>query len=132
MRTRPLLTINLIAPTDPRVEDKTANNVINSKKLQRPTLPASEVGTGPFVAISLTFPNLDEATDGQASETVVYRLNKVALIELGLIDEEDEETSLFDKGSDRSDHDDLEGALDISDIMDDPEDQRGNTISNRN
>ena len=93
MRTRPLLTINLIVPTDPRVEDKVATNVINSKKLQRPTLPASEVGIGPFVAISLTFPNLDEATDGQASETVVYRLNKVALIELGLIDEDDEDAT---------------------------------------
>eukprot|EP01036_Dinobryon_divergens_P022369 gene22369-30619_t len=51
---------------------------------------------------------------------------------LPTIDEEDEETSLFDKGSYISDHDDLDGALDISDIMDDLEDQRGNTISNRN
>ena len=76
-----------------------------------------------------------------------YKANKIAFIQsfcrsnsgllvvrnsterLLTIDEEDEETVHLDKSSDTSSHNDVEGALDISDIIDYPEDQR---ISNRN
>jgi len=90
-RMKPLLTISLIVPKDPSPKESSKLN-ITSKKSPRPTMLKSEVGMGPFVAIGLSFPNLNDHSDGHdEEEKVIYRLNKVALLELGLIEEEDED-----------------------------------------
>ena len=66
-RSRPLLTIHFIQAKDP-----------TGKHPER-IMPASEIGTAPMVALSLSFPNFDDSGDG---EKVVYRLNRVALRDL--------------------------------------------------
>jgi hypothetical protein len=66
-RLRPLLTIHFIEAKEP-----TGNST-------KPMLPASEVGSEPMVAVSLSFPDFDPSGAG---EKVVYRLNQVALRDL--------------------------------------------------
>jgi hypothetical protein len=51
----------------------------------------ADVGQGPFIAIGLSFPNLDNPSDGRTTEYVTYRLNKTALQEVGLLEAEEEE-----------------------------------------
>lgn len=72
-RLRPLLTIHFI-----QAKDRTERN-LSKKSLSRGMMQVSEIGTEPMVAISLSFPDFDPLSEG---ETVVYRLNQVALRDL--------------------------------------------------
>ena len=78
-RSRPLLTVHFIRAKDP------------SEKNRDSMMRAEEVGKESMVAISLSFPNFDPLSKG---ETVVYRLNRIALRDLfgdeaGAVDDED-------------------------------------------
>jgi len=73
-RTRPLLTIHVIEPTDPSV-----------KRRER-MLPKADIEPESLVAVTVSFPMFD----GDAA-SVVYALNKVALREAGLLVEDDED-----------------------------------------
>jgi len=76
-RERPLLTIHVIQPRDPKPESKHFSLMMK----------AEEIESKAIVAISLSFPNYD---DNEYS-LVSYRLNLVALRKIGLIDLDDEE-----------------------------------------
>jgi hypothetical protein len=86
-RERPLLTVNLITPLAARLKE----DDISKKKPRKPTMDPAEVGLGPFLALGLSFPNIDDLADGTTSDIVTYRLNKIALQELGLLDEDDDD-----------------------------------------
>lgn len=90
-RERPLLTINLITPLAGRGSDSGAGSSVTKKKPRKPTMDPGDVGKGPFIAIGLSFPNLDDPSDGKTTDFVTYRLNKTALQELGLLEAEEEE-----------------------------------------
>jgi hypothetical protein len=78
-RQRPLLTIHLIEPRDPKDDSKHKDRM----------MPAAEVEAGVLVAIGLSFPKFE---DGAKTARVPYRLNKVALRSMGLItDQEDDD-----------------------------------------
>jgi hypothetical protein len=79
-RQRPLLTIHLIEPRDPKHDPK--------RKVQKEMMSASEIETKVLVAVGLSFPKFE---DGDKAARVPYRLNKVALRSMGLITEQDEE-----------------------------------------
>jgi hypothetical protein len=82
-RHKPLLTIHLVTPVDPR-ESKTSK----SEKSKKPrSMAAADVGEGPFVAIGLNFPCYEE--NGNINY-VPYKLNRIALAQLGLISDEDD------------------------------------------
>jgi hypothetical protein len=83
-RSRPLLTIHLICPILPKENNSISSG--SSKRARNESMSPSEVGFGPFVALGLSFPNLDDSTDPTVDNLVTYRLNKIALQELGLID----------------------------------------------
>lgn len=91
-RTKPLLTINLIVPIEAR-EKSIKNESVDLKKSRRQMMSPIEVGAGPFVALSLYFPNLDLDGEENQTEIVSYRLNKIALMELGLIEEDDDDAT---------------------------------------
>lgn len=90
-RARPLLTINFIAPLAGRGSDSGVGGSRAKKKLRKPTMDPADIGQGPFIAIGLSFPNLDDPSDGSTTDFVTYRLNKTALQELGLLEAEEEE-----------------------------------------
>lgn len=73
-RTRPLLTIHVIEPTDPP-EDR------RDRMLRK-----AEIAPGSIVAVTVSFPMFD----GDAA-SVTYALNKVALREAGLLGEDDDD-----------------------------------------
>jgi len=73
-RPRPLLTINLIEPTAPREGTKAAGRMMSP----------DQIDAAVFVALSLSFPNFQE----REGERVLYQLNKVALKNMGLLEEE--------------------------------------------
>ena len=78
-RQRPLLTIHLIEPRDPKEDSKHKDRM----------MPAAEIEAGVLVAVGLSFPKFE---DGDKAARVPYRLNKVALRSMGLItDQEDED-----------------------------------------
>lgn len=82
-RHRPLLTIHLITPMDPK-ETKSEK----AGKLKKPkSMAASDVASGPFVALGLNFPIYEE--NGNVNY-VPYKLNRIALAQLGLIGETDD------------------------------------------
>ncbi|QWT20143.1 Z1 domain-containing protein [Bacillus sp. NP157] len=74
-RTRPLLTIHVIEPKDSQASEE-----------KRRTLPTSSIEPKTLIAISLSFP----VFDGDVSTSVPYRLNKVYLREIGLIEEDND------------------------------------------
>lgn len=75
VRTRPLLTIHPIQPVDPSSPDgKSAKRI----------LPASQIEADLLLAVSLSFPEYDESS----TTSVRYRINKVYLRNLGLLDED--------------------------------------------
>ncbi len=75
-RSRPLLTISLIEPADPDGETESSRRMLSK----------AEVGVPAFVGISLSFPFFDD----EEANVVTYRLNRVALRQIGaLADEED-------------------------------------------
>lgn len=78
-RVRPLLTIHLIQPSDPGSASKNAHRI----------MPAEDVGTDLLVAVSLSFPNFEETK----TSSVKYRLNKVYLRNVGLLPEDEDESS---------------------------------------
>lgn len=78
-RKRPLLTIHLIEPVDPPLDSD------KERERAKRMMLASDVGTGPFLAISISFPKFD---DNDERKRVTYRLNKVALKTMGLIQDE--------------------------------------------
>ncbi|WP_442776049.1 Z1 domain-containing protein [Sphaerotilus montanus] len=79
-RIRPLLTIHFIEPSDPK-PDKIGEP--NTEKLKN-MFSAAEIESRLLVAISISFPNFDGL-----KKPVYYTLNKVALREAGLLDDEE-------------------------------------------
>ena len=79
-RQRPLLTIHLIEPTDPKSDAK-------PERIAR-MMKAADIETKVLVAVGLSFPNFE---DGETTSRVPYRLNRVALRNMGLISEQDED-----------------------------------------
>ena len=75
-RIRPLLTIHPIQPVNPSNPDgKNASRI----------LPASEIEPGLLIAISLSFPDYEDSD----KTSVRYRINKVYLRNIGLLDEDE-------------------------------------------
>jgi hypothetical protein len=75
VRERPLLTIHPIQPTNPtKVDPAIRDRIMDAESIDSPLL----------VAVSLSFPQFEEAEQS----SVPYRLNKVYLQKLGLIEEE--------------------------------------------
>lgn len=77
-RQRPLLTIHVIEPRDPKEDSKHKNRMMR----------ASEIDSKSLVAIGLSFPKFE---DGDKAARVPYRLNKVALRSMGLIADQEED-----------------------------------------
>lgn len=69
VRTRPLLTIHLIEPTDAREGSKSKDRM----------MPIAEIESQQMVAISLSFPRYDDSS----RQSVTYRINKVYLQSVG-------------------------------------------------
>jgi hypothetical protein len=88
-RSRPLITISLIVP---RLPSLPVGEVL-SKRPAREIMDPQAVGAGPFVAISLSFPSFSEDEMASSDTFVSYRLNLVALRELGLVEEEDSDAN---------------------------------------
>jgi hypothetical protein len=95
-RERPLLTINLITPLASRASNETSEGTLLKRTTRRrkPTMDPKDVGEGPFLALGLSFPNLDDSSDDTPPDLVTYRLNKVALQELGLLDEDEDDDAI--------------------------------------
>jgi len=84
-RQRPLLTIHVIEPSDPKADAK-------PERLER-MMKASDIEPKLLVAVGLSFPKFEDA---EKAARVPYRLNKVALRTMGLIadqegDDDDED-----------------------------------------
>lgn len=77
-RQRPLLTIHVIEPRDPKDDSKHKDRMMRAADIDSPTL----------VAVGLSFPKFE---DGDKAARVPYRLNKVALRSMGLIADQDED-----------------------------------------
>lgn len=77
-RQRPLLTIHVIEPRDPKEDSKHKDRMMK----------AADIDSGVVVAVGLSFPKFD---DGDKAARVPYRLNKVALRSMGLITDQDED-----------------------------------------
>ncbi|MCV2367671.1 Z1 domain-containing protein [Roseateles oligotrophus] len=77
-RERPLLTIHLIEPKDPKDVSKRKDRM----------MMASDIESKVLVAVGLSFPQFE---DEDKSARVPYRLNKVALRAMGLINDQEDE-----------------------------------------
>jgi hypothetical protein len=77
-RERPLLTIHLIQPKNPMEESTRKGRM----------MMASEIESRVLVAVGLSFPEFE---DGDKAVRVPYRLNKVALRSMGLINDQEDE-----------------------------------------
>lgn len=78
-RQRPLLTIHLIEPRNPKEDSKHKDRM----------MLAGEIESAVLVGVGLSFPKFE---DGDKAARVPYRLNKVALRSMGLItDQEDDD-----------------------------------------
>jgi hypothetical protein len=77
-RRRPLLTIHVIEPRDPKKDSKHKDRMMRE----------SEIDSKALVAIGLSFPKFE---DGDKAARVPYRLNKVALRSMGLIGDQEED-----------------------------------------
>ncbi|MDO8775116.1 MAG: Z1 domain-containing protein [Burkholderiaceae bacterium] len=77
-RERPLLTIHLIEPKNPNDESKRKDRM----------MMASDIESRVLVAVGLSFPQFE---DGDKTARVPYRLNKVALRSMGLINDQEDE-----------------------------------------
>lgn len=82
-RQRPLLTIHVIEPRDPKEDSKHKDRMMR----------AADIGSPALVAVGLSFPKFE---DEDKAARVPYRINKVALRSMGLIadqgeDEDDED-----------------------------------------
>lgn len=77
-RQRPLLTIHLIEPQNPKDDSKHKDRM----------MMAADIATSVLVAVGLSFPKFE---DGDQAARVPYRLNKVALRNMGLITDQEED-----------------------------------------
>ena len=90
-RERPLLTISLVQPKD--AEPPSADPVSKSRSSKpKRMMKATDIGPQVLVAVSVSFPHFDEA---QEHETVYYRMNKIALKNMDLY-EDDEGDNEYD------------------------------------
>ena len=80
IRTKPLLTIHAIEPVNP-------NDVSDNGKRNSRILPVDEIEPKVLIAVTLSFPEFEETT----ATSVPYRLNKVYLQQIGLLDDEDDD-----------------------------------------
>lgn len=90
-RERPLMTISFIEPKDP--DPRTSSDETEaspSKRKPRPMMPASAIEPEVLLAISLSFPRYDASLD---KKKVKYRMNKVALKNMGLLEDEDSDVT---------------------------------------
>ncbi len=105
-RVRPLLTIHPIEPVDPRSNRTKNEKGIHSPEPVEPTitnskngksiLPRSKIEPDLLIAISLSFPEFEETE----KSSVTYRINKVYLQNIGLIDKDDDENEDSDENLD--------------------------------
>jgi hypothetical protein len=77
-RQRPLLTIHLIEPRDPKPDP------MNKDRM----MMAGDIEYGVLVAVGLSFPKFE---DGDKAARVPYRINKVALRNMGLLTDQDDD-----------------------------------------
>lgn len=77
-RQRPLLTIHLIEPRNPKDDSKHKDRM----------MMAADIESSVLVAVGLSFPKFE---DGDKAARVPYRLNKVALRSMGLITDQEED-----------------------------------------
>lgn len=77
-RQRPLLTIHLIEPRDPKDDSKHKDRMMQ----------AADIESRVLVAVGLSFPKFE---DGEKAARVPYRLNKVALRSMGLINDQEDD-----------------------------------------
>ena len=79
LRQKPLLTIHAIEPVNPKKKDgdTTESRVLSVDKIEPKLL----------IAVSLSFPGFEETS----ATSVPYRLNKVYLQQIGLLDDEDDD-----------------------------------------
>lgn len=75
-RERPLLTIHVLEPRNPKEDSKQKDRMMKAEEIEARAL----------VAVGLSFPKFE---DGEKSARVPYRLNKVALRNMGLISDQD-------------------------------------------
>ncbi len=83
-RKTPLLTVHLIRPINP----KEANTSRSTDKKRKAIMDASLMRGAPYVGISLSFPKYEESE----KTFVTYRLNRIAMKELGFLDDENEDS----------------------------------------
>lgn len=76
-RQRPLLTVHIIEPRDPKPDSKHIDRM----------MPAADIESRALVAVGVSFPRFE----GGAKALVPYQLNKVALRTMGLISDQDSE-----------------------------------------
>ena len=76
-RVRPLLTVHVIEPVNAKVGSKSASRILDTDSIEPTRL----------IAVSLFFPEFNET----AATSVPYRLNKVYLQQIGLLDDEDDD-----------------------------------------
>ena len=85
------MTISFIEPKDP--DPRTSSDETEaspSKRKPRPMMPASAIEPEVLLAISLSFPRYDASLD---KKKVKYRMNKVALKNMGLLEDEDSDVN---------------------------------------
>jgi hypothetical protein len=80
----PLLTVHLIRPINP----SQAAASKSADKRRKAVLDASQMRGAPYVGVSLSFPKYEESE----RTFVTYRLNRVAMKELGFLDDESEDS----------------------------------------
>lgn len=71
-----MLTIHVIEPRNPKEDSKQKDRMMKAEEIEARAL----------VAVGLSFPKFE---DGEKSARVPYRLNKVALRNMGLISDQD-------------------------------------------
>ena len=83
-RTTPLLTVHLIRPINP---SRSTTSQTSSKR-RSVIMDARDMRGAPYVGVSLSFPKYEDSEQA----FVTYRLNRIAMKELGFLDDDDEDT----------------------------------------
>ncbi|WP_091813247.1 Z1 domain-containing protein [Brachymonas denitrificans] len=92
-RPRPLLTISLIQPKDAPPPEEGTPEKTGHKKTPRKMMKVCDINSAILVGVGLSFPNYDSTLEKQK---VKYRMNKVAIRNMGLIEEDDDDTTEYD------------------------------------
>lgn len=79
----PLLTVHLIRPINP----KKVGDLEASEKKRKAIMDANEMRGAPYVGVSISFPKYEESD----KTYVTYRLNRIAMRELGFLDDDENE-----------------------------------------